>query len=73
MVLSALSFSACGGGSSDSAETSDNTQTQETADAPEGVAGQFYILQLNISVLGNLCVLASAMEGYHEETAGKIR
>ena len=43
MVLSALSFSACGGGSSDSAETSDNTQTQETADAPEGVAGQFYI------------------------------
>ena len=46
LILSVFVFSACGGGSSDSAETSDSaqtsdsTQTEETADVPEGVAGQ---------------------------------
>ena len=51
LILSAFLFSACGGGSSDSAETSDSaqtsdsTQTEETADVPEGVAGQLYIYE----------------------------
>ena len=45
MVLSVFALTGCGGGSSDSgsAEPEEATQTEETADAAEGVAGQFYI------------------------------